>query len=279
MQSHTFICLIITTCIILSVDINAFALASSSSKVTQQHPQCSSSYSDIRCGASIDDTTIDDNDDDTKQQRFILSPQTITSWYMNKLQTHELQTKFLSAAILALISDLFAQKIGHYMNPMISTKLDKRRMMAMFFDGLMFTGPLLHYVYELYEWILPTHDKEEGGTTSQSDKEKSSSSRKRLLAVTAHVLFDNFVMIFGYISLLMITTGVMEGRASGIPNELRYDFIPAVKVSMRTSVMGLAPIQLLSFHFLPMKLRVLAVNVLDVVWVTVMSYVTHRNRH
>ena len=275
MQSHTFICLIITTCILLSVDINAFALASSS-KVTQQHPQCSSSYSDIRCGASIDDTIDDDN---IKQQRFILSPQTVTSWYMNKLHTHELQTKFISSAILALISDLFAQKIGHYMNPTISTKLDRRRMIAMFTDGLIFTGPLLHYVYEFYEWALPTHDKEEESSSIQSDKEKSSSARKRLLAVTIHVLFDNFVMIFGYISLLMITTGVMEGRASGIPNELRYDFIPAVKVSMRTSIMGLAPIQLLSFHFLPMKLRVLAVNVLDVIWVTVMSYVTHRNRH
>ena len=277
MQSHTFICLIITTCILLSVDINAFVLASTSI-VTQQQPQCSgsNSYSDIRCGASIDDTIDDDN---IKQKRFILSPQTITSWYMNKLHTHELQTKFLSAAILALVSDLCAQKIGHYMNPMISTKLDKRRMFAMFTDGLIFTGPLLHYVYELYEWIIPTHDKDNDKTISQSDKEKSSSARKRLLAVSIHVLFDNFVMIFGYISLLMITTGVMEGRASGIPNELRYDFIPAVKVSMRTSLMGLAPIQLLSFHFLPMKLRVLAVNILDVIWVTVMSYVTHRNRH
>ena len=88
MQSHTFICLIITTCILLSVDINAFILASSS-KVTQQQPQCSgsNSYSDIRCGALIDDTI---NDDNIKQQRFILSPQTITSWYMNKLHTHEL---------------------------------------------------------------------------------------------------------------------------------------------------------------------------------------------
>jgi len=273
MLSHTFICLIITTCILLSANINAFILASSS-KVTQQQPQCSgsNSYPDIRCGASIDDDNI-------KQKRFILSPQTIASWYMNKLHTHELQTKFLSAAILALVGDLCAQKIGHYMNPMISTKLDKRRMMAMFLDGLMFTGPLLHYVYELYEWILPTHDKVIEDGIAQTDKEKSSSARKRLLAVTAHVLFDNFVMIFAYISLLMITTGVMEGRASGIPNELKYDFIPAVKVSMRTSVMGLAPIQLLSFHFLPMKLRVLSVNILDVIWVTVMSYVTHRNRH
>lgn len=264
--------IITTSCLLLSANINAFILASSS-KVTQQ-PQCSgsNSYLDIRCGASIDDDNI-------KQSRFILSPQTITSWYMNKLHTHELQTKFISAAILALMSDLCAQKIGHYMNPLISTKLDKRRMMAMFIDGLMFTGPLLHYVYELYEWVLPSHDKDEDNSISQTDKEKSSSARKRLLAVTIHVLFDNFVMIFGYISLLMITTGVMEGRASSIPNELRYDFIPAVKVSMRTSLMGLAPIQLLSFHFLPMKLRVLAVNILDAVWVTVMSYVTHRNRH
>lgn len=116
--------MIITTCILLSVDINAFILASSS-KVTQQ-PQCSgsNSYSDIRCGASIDDT-IEDDDNIIKPQRFILSPQTISTWYMNKLHTHELQTKFLSSAILALVSDLFAQKIGHYMNPLMSTKLDK----------------------------------------------------------------------------------------------------------------------------------------------------------
>ena len=121
MQSHTFICLIITTCILLSANIHAFILASNS-KVTQQQPQCSgsNSYSDIRCGASIDDTINDD--DDIKQQRFILTPQTITSWYMNKLQTNELQTKFLSSAILALVGDLCAQKIGHYMNPMMPAK-------------------------------------------------------------------------------------------------------------------------------------------------------------
>jgi len=137
MLSHTFICLIITTCILLSANINAFILASSS-KVTQQQPQCSgsNSYPDIRCGASIDDDNI-------KQKRFILSPQTIASWYMNKLHTHELQTKFLSAAILALVGDLCAQKIGHYMNPMISTKLDKRRMMAMFFGWFNVHRPII----------------------------------------------------------------------------------------------------------------------------------------
>jgi hypothetical protein len=77
----------------------------------------------------------------------------------------------------------------------------------------------------------------------------------------------------------MVFTGILEGRASLIKHELMNDLIPAVKVSWRVSAMGYAPMQFLSFHYLPRKLRVLAVNSLDVVWVTVMSYVTHRNRH
>lgn len=39
--------------------------------------------------------------------------------------------------------------------------------------------------------------------------------------------------------------------------------------------MGYVPVQLSLFLYLPQKLRVLAVNFLDVIWVTVMSYVTH----
>jgi hypothetical protein len=77
----------------------------------------------------------------------------------------------------------------------------------------------------------------------------------------------------------MVFTGILEGRASLIKHELMNDLVPAIKVSWRVSAMGYAPMQFLSFHYLPRKLRVLAVNSLDVVWVTVMSYVTHRNRH
>jgi protein Mpv17 len=82
-----------------------------------------------------------------------------------------------------------------------------------------------------------------------------------------------------YVFLMMVITAILEGKYVTIPHELRHDFFPAVQASWKASLMGLAPMQLLSFHFLPMELRVLAVNVQDVVWVTVMSYVTHRNRH
>ena len=67
-------------------------------------------------------------------------------------------------------------------------------------------------------------------------------------------------MIIPYIAILMITTGILEGRhLVSVPRKLKW----------KASLLGIAPLQLLSFHFLPMKLRVLAVNLLDVIWVTV----------
>ncbi|KAL3811399.1 hypothetical protein ACHAXA_000478 [Cyclostephanos tholiformis] len=229
-----------------------------------------------------DDDLEDGKDDEMKSilgENVRISPTTaIATWYMNQMNSHELRTKFISSGVLAVVGDVCAQAAGHYMSvepakDVIS--LDRQRMIAMFVDGLICTGPLLHYVYEMYEWILPTHGDSEDG---QADKSPSR-ERKKLLAALAHVLFDNFVMCIVYITVLMIATGIMEGKMCFIPHELRHDLIPAVKVSWKVSAMGYAPMQFLSFHFLPRKLRVLAVNSLDVVWVTVMSYVTHRNRH
>jgi len=223
---------------------------------------------------------VDDSDNREKaisinNKRTTTSPTTaIATWYMNQLDTHELRTKFISAAILALVGDVCAQTVGHIMmnqssGTNIPLKLDKRRMMAMFTDGLLCAGPLLHHVYNFYERIIPT----------QHDEDVATASKRRFLAPLAHVLLDNFVMIVVYISVLMVSTGLFEGRYASLPHELRHDLLPAVRVSYKASVMGLAPLQWVSFCFLPLKLRVLAVNVLDVVWVTVMSFVTHRNRH
>lgn len=225
----------------------------------------------------------------------------LASWYMHQLEAHELRTKFVSSAVLALVGDVCAQIVVQCVNAKgaagcscgggihgavaLARTLDRRRMVAMFADGLMCMGPMLHYVYELYERILPTRDKNGEGDDDRRRGRRlgdpSSSSRHRLFAATlAHVLFDNFVMAIGYIAVMMLATGVMEGRgASAVVRELRVELFPAVKVSWRVSVMGYIPFQLLSFQLLPRKLRVLAVNVFDVIWITVMSYVTHRNRH
>ncbi|KAL3760594.1 hypothetical protein ACHAWU_006545 [Discostella pseudostelligera] len=236
----------------------------------------------IPVGGYIDNNDADLEDDEMKSMlgdnKLRISPlEAIGKWYMNQINTHELRTKFISAGILSLVGDMCAQNARRYLDNSASTTwLDKQRLVAMFCEGFLCTGPLLHFVYELYERVLPTHAVvNEDGEIDKSPKAK----RKLLFASAAHVLFDNFVMVIVYIAVLMVATAVMEGKTSLIRHELAHDLIPALKVSWKVSIMGYAPMQFLSFHFLPRKLRVLAVNSLDVVWVTVMSYVTHRNRH
>lgn len=250
-------------------------------KSRQRPGQATTDVVVIPCGGDIDNGT-DIEEDEMKSilgnDLVRISPlEAIGKWYMNQINSHELRTKFISAGVLSLVGDVCAQNARRYLDDSASTTwLDKQRLVAMFLEGLICTGPLLHFVYEMYERVLPTHGvMDENGEIDKSPSAK----RKMLLASAAHVLFDNFVMCIVYIAVLMVATAIMEGKTSLIHHELSHDLIPAVKVSWKVSVMGYAPMQFLSFHFLPRKLRVLAVNSLDVVWVTVMSYVTHRNRH
>ncbi|KAL7473782.1 hypothetical protein ACHAXS_014460 [Conticribra weissflogii] len=222
-------------------------------------------------------------------------PAIFGKWYMNQMESHELRTKCISAGFLALAGDICAQELGHYLtsknnqqlnkiNPHHSTseggKFDKRRMFAMYCDGFLCTGPILHYVYEFYEKILPIEGESNlDDTDTMTPQQKSTAARKRFQAALIHVLFDNIFMAVFYVFAMMVVTSILEGRYHLLFHEIRNDFVPAVKASWVASLMGLAPMQLISFHFLPMELRVLAVNFQDVIWVMVMSWVTHRNRH
>ena len=211
----------------------------------------------------------------------VVRKKSLSQWYMNQLEKHELLTKSITAGILGIVGDVFAQAIEQHLdrngtttiNDILSlhSTLDKQRTVAMFGDGL-FTGPLLHYIYELYETLLPLPEEDQAVTSSRNI------SRQRLYLNIAHVVIDNTIMALLYVFLTMCTSAIFEGHYETIYHELRNDFFSAVKASWFSSI-GLAPMQLLSFLYLPTELKVLAVNVQDIVWVTVISYATHLNRH
>jgi hypothetical protein len=80
-------------------------------------------------------------------------------------------------------------------------------MVAMFVDGLVCTGPLLHYVYELYEYVLPTgggghggsNTCEDGGgnllpTGTNNNNDNGNNKRGPMFAALVQVLFANFIM-------------------------------------------------------------------------------------
>ena len=212
----------------------------------------------------------------------LLREGSLSEWYMTKMEDYELLTKTITAGLMGIVGDIFAQGLEQYLekddvttiSDLLSSlffTLDKHRTFALFCDGLI-TGPLLHHVYELYETLLPI--PEIGDDDPQSDRK----SRKRLYLTIVHVLIDNTLIAILYIFLTMCTTAIFEGHYETIPNELRHDFYSAVKASWASSIV-LAPMQLVSFLYLPKELKVLAVNVQDIVWVAVISYATHLNRH
>jgi hypothetical protein len=198
------------------------------------------------------------------------------------MEDYELLTKTITAGLMGIVGDIFAQGLEQYLekddvttiSDLLSSlffTLDKHRTFALFCDGLI-TGPLLHHVYELYETLLPIPE------IGDDDPQSVRKSRKRLYLTIVHVLIDNTLMAILYVFLTMCTTAIFEGHYETIPNELRHDFYSAVKASWASSIV-LAPMQLVSFLYLPKELKVLAVNVQDIVWVAVISYATHLNRH
>ena len=210
-----------------------------------------------------------DEEDGVDKKRSKLLP-SLTGWYMNQMNNHEVATKCVSTGILAAVGDVCAQVLGDYLahGNILANGLDKLRMIAFFFDGTLCTGPLLHYVYKLYEHVYPINGGEDG-------KNNAGSLRRAFV----HVLFDNYVMIVAYISMMMLSTALVEGRYKSIPHEFKFDLIPNIKASYKASALGLMWLQLISFYWLPTNLRVLAVNFIDIIWVIVMSFVTHLHRH
>ena len=228
-------------------------------------------------GAGIDNIDSEDGESDgddsssssRRLRRTSSSPlSALSSWYSSVLERHELPTKCASSGVLAAVGDVVAQLVtaeyGAFTTAATTAnkatfRLDKRRTLAMFADGLVVTAPLLHYVNGLYEWIAPTEN--DGSSDDEAASLAPSGRIGRARAVAIHILLDNFVMVYLYVALMMGVTSLLEGRILTIIPEMKKGYFPAVRASMKVSLLGYAPIQYMSFYRLPRNLRVLAVSV------------------
>ena len=210
-----------------------------------------------------DESDEDDSSPSSRLRRTSSSSlSALSSWYSSALERHELPTKCASSGVLAAVGDVVAQLVTAEYGNSIPTKaafrLDKRRTLAMFADGLVVTAPLLHYVYGLYERIAPTEERREGDDESASSAPFGRMGRARAVAI--HILLDNFVMVYLYVALMMAVTSLLEGRILTIIPEMKEGYFLAVRASMKVSLLGYAPVEFMSFYSLPRNLRVLAVS-------------------
>ncbi|KAL3806266.1 hypothetical protein ACHAXA_004777 [Cyclostephanos tholiformis] len=103
-------------------------------------------------------------------------------------------------------------------------------------------------------------------------------SQRQYVNAFLHVAIDQGFMAFPFVAIMMLITGIVEGHWNSLGEEFTSDYIDNIHALWLASLLGIGPIQIIAFRFLPLKWRALAANILDVLEVMVMSYLAHRNR-
>jgi hypothetical protein len=197
----------------------------------------------------------------------VLVFQSLLGWYMMQLETNPLATKSLTTSCIQFIGDFFAQAVEEFriqrstqqsFNIFRLQTYELRRGLSLAADGMLLSGPLLHYVYGWMEDNYPTADS----------------------AVTAafHVLVNDLLVDTFYLFVSFIFVAIVEGHWKDLPTIFRKDFVDTVKASWGSSF-GFMPIEYVSFRYLPVHFRVLAMNFVDIVWGAIISFTAHRSRN
>jgi hypothetical protein len=211
-----------------------------------------------------------------------------SSWetYLYFLETRPMLTKALSTGVIGAIGDILAQHVEIFSNRSKITaelrpstrksneqtetvnrkkskqKIDKWRAGMNAVDGILFTGPFMHFAYELMERQMPTLTG-------------SSQSYNAWLQLAV----DNILLDSIFVSWAIISSGILEGyslRREIIP-QFKHDFGPAIMAGVSTNLL-VAPLEYYCFRYMPLQFRVLAINCIDVLWDAVVSLMAHRSR-
>jgi hypothetical protein len=231
-------------------------------------------------------------------------------WYMNVLERFPLLTKSVTTGTIQLVGDCGAQYYEHYKSSssranttnnidapaatstttnttttrtttttsdrsFFHNKYNLRRGLTLFADGLLLSGPLLSVCFDYMEHVLPTTT-----TAGDDDSDGLDGTGSSLLPTVVHVLINDYIIDSVYIAVSFPFTCITEGYTSyeEILQIFRNDFVSTVMASWCTSL-GLIPIEIVCFGYLPLSLRVLSMNFVDLFWGAIVSYFSHRSRN
>mmetsp|Transcript_6266 Transcript_6266/g.10887 ORF Transcript_6266/g.10887 Transcript_6266/m.10887 type:complete len:305 (+) Transcript_6266:57-971(+) len=183
--------------------------------------------------------------------------------YLQFLDGFPLLTKSITAGIVGGIGDGLAQTF-EMMLCSTRQRFDVRRALCVATEGLLVSGPLMHFFYHYLDLLIPV------------DSVDSSATQKWAVSIL-QVSIDCLVMDFIFVATLMITTAILEGKARNIRKELKEEYFKGVKAAWMSSML-IAPLQCCLFRYVPIAFRVLAMNFQDIIWNAAISYVAHRTR-
>lgn len=160
--------------------------------------------------------------------------------YLKQLEQKPLKTKAVTAGALAAASDVLAQRLT-FKGP-----LNWRRTLAIALFGLVWSGPSNHYWQRFLEQLFP--GRRDGAAVLQKV-----AVDQLVYGPLCNVLFMSYISMF------------VEGRSlSFTQSKLRQDWLATQLHGWK--VWPLAA--LLNYRYVPLKLRVLFVNLVAFAWST-----------
>lgn len=198
----------------------------------------------------------------------------LCSWYMNCLDASPMYTKSVTSAVISLLGDggaqyqeqrIRAKNIGSAVN----FNYNRRRGLTNFADSALVCTPLLHLGHEWLQSTIPVSVNQTCSSTSPIGAWSASH------AAAAHVIIDDFIFDAIFVAIMFISAGIGEGYFNQIVPNIKKGYLPAVKTVWKTSFI-LMPLEFCIFRFLPLSLRVLGINMIDVLWDAIASFMIHK---
>lgn len=179
--------------------------------------------------------------------------------------------------------------------------LDRIRLYGIFVEAAFFASPVMHYAYNYMEYLVPIHKSSNSNDSTSSNINNSNGHRNgkskyvalpmvctrkkkkaiiilsKWAAALFHVWADVFILGPFFVLTMMFFTSITEGKISTFGSELMNDFWPTLEVSIIASL-AFVPVQLLAFKYFQLKYRILYMNVQDIVWNAVVSFMAHKSR-
>jgi hypothetical protein len=139
---------------------------------------------------------------------------------------------------------------------------------AVALDGLLHSGPLMFLAYGALERRFPPSDPDGAPLPP----------RKRTLQSLKQALVSTVVVDSFFVLLLTCSSFLLEGHPpSSLPAALPRDFPAALRAGAGAALL-LCPLDFAVFRFLGPRRRQLGMNLIDLVWTSVVSLGVHRNR-
>ncbi|XP_068461158.1 peroxisomal membrane protein 2 [Clinocottus analis] len=165
--------------------------------------------------------------------------------YLVLLKKYPILTKSVTSGILTALGNLLSQILEAKKkanNGAVVSQVDPAGAARYAIYGLVITGPLSHYFYQLMEMWMPSTDP---------------------LCIVKRLLLDRLVFAPGFLLIFYFVMNILEAKGwRDFEKKMRGSYWTALKMNWKVWT----PFQFININFVPVQFRVLFANVIALFW-------------